>query len=209
MKPLDARITREYGPFPDVDRVHGVSFDGRRLWFASGGRLHAIDPASGLVRRTVQVSADAGTAWDGRHLYQIAAGRIQTIDPHTGRVLATVPAPGGTDSSGLAWAEGFLWVGEHRAGKIHQVEPRTGRVVRTLETGRFVTGVTWAGGDLWHGTWEGDRSGIRRIDRHTGATLEALTMPAGTGVSGLASDGADQFFCGGGGSGTVRVVRRG
>ena len=33
-------------------------------------------------------------------------------------------------------------------------------------------------------------------------------MPPGVNVSGLESDGADQFFCGGGKSGKVRTVRR-
>jgi hypothetical protein len=33
-------------------------------------------------------------------------------------------------------------------------------------------------------------------------------MPAGVGVSGLESDGADTFFCGGGASAKLRVVRR-
>src|SRR5262249_52531367 len=35
-----------------------------------------------------------------------------------------------------------------------------------------------------------------------------LEMPPGMGVTGLESDGADRFFCGGGGSGTVRSIRR-
>jgi len=33
-------------------------------------------------------------------------------------------------------------------------------------------------------------------------------MPAGEGVSGLESDGAELFYCGGGASGKVRAVRR-
>jgi hypothetical protein len=33
-------------------------------------------------------------------------------------------------------------------------------------------------------------------------------MPPGVNVSGLESDGGDQFFCGGGKSGKVRAVRR-
>ena len=35
-----------------------------------------------------------------------------------------------------------------------------------------------------------------------------LTMPAGALISGLESDGADRFLCGGGQSGKVRAVRR-
>jgi glutamine cyclotransferase len=147
-----AEILREYGPFPGIDEVHGVTFDGRHVWFASGDRLNAVDPASGTIVRSIDVAADAGTAFDGRHLFQIAGDRIQKIDPKTGRVLGTIPVPGGGDHSGLAWAEGMLWVGQYRDRRIHQVDPETGAILRTIETNRFVTGVTWIDGELWHGT---------------------------------------------------------
>jgi glutamine cyclotransferase len=203
-----AEIIREYGPFPGVDHVHGVTYDGRHVWFATGDTLQALDPASGKTLRSIDIAADAGTAFDGEHLFQIAEDRIQKIDPKTGRVLATIPAPGGGADSGLAWAEGTLWVGQHRARKIYQIDPETGAILRTIESNRFVTGVTWVDGELWHGTWEGEESDVRRVDSQTGEVLEKIEMPAGVGVSGLESDGADRFFCGGGKSGKVRAVRR-
>jgi outer membrane protein assembly factor BamB len=208
MKRSAAEVLREYGPFPGVDHVAGVTFDGQHVWFASGSKVNALDPASGKMQRSIDVAASAGTAFDGRHLFQIAEGHIQKIDPKTGRVLATIPAPGGGADSGLAWAEGTLWVGQYRDRKIHQIDPRTGAILRTLESNRFVTGVTWIDGELWHGSWEGDESDLRRIDARTGEVLERLEMPPGVSVSGLESDGADRFFCGGGSSGKVRVVRR-
>ena len=207
MKRSAAKILREYGPFPGAERVNGVTYDGKQVWFASGDKLNAFDPASGEMVRKIDVAAHAGTAFDGRHLFQIAEERIQKIDPKTGRVVATVPTPAG-GASGLAWAEGTLWVGQHRNRKIHQVDPQTGAILRTIESNRFVTGVTWVDGELWHATWEGDESDVRRIDPQTGEVLEKLDMPPGTGVSGLESDGGDRFFCGGGSSGKVRVVRR-
>jgi glutamine cyclotransferase len=203
-----AQIVREYGPFPGADHVHGVTFDGQRVWFAAGDKLIAFDPASGKALRSLEVAAHAGTAFDGRHLYQIVEDRIEKIDPATGRVLAAIPAPGHGGNSGLAWAEGTLWVGQYRDRKIYQVDPQTGAILRTIESRRFVTGVTWVDGELWHGTWEGDESDLRRVDPRTGEVLETLTMPPGVFVSGLESDGGDQFFCGGGGSGKVRAVRR-
>ncbi|HEX6636906.1 MAG TPA: glutaminyl-peptide cyclotransferase, partial [Steroidobacteraceae bacterium] len=133
---------------------------------------------------------------------------IQKVDPESGKVLSTIPAPGNGGDSGLAWAEGSLWVGEYRARKIHQVDPATGKVLRTLESNRFVTGVTWMGADLWHATWEGDESELRRVDAKTGEVLETLQLPAGINVSGLECDGRDTFFCGGGGTGKVRAVKR-
>jgi glutamine cyclotransferase len=203
-----AEILEEYGPFPGVARVHGVTFDGQCVWFASGDRLNAVDPGNGKLVRTIDVAAYAGTAFDGRHLFQLAEDRIQKIDPKTGRVVATIPAPGGGGDSGLAWAEGTLWVGQYRDRKILQIDPQTGATLRTIESNRFVTGVTWVEGELWHGAWDGDESELMRIDPRTGEVRERLEMPAGTGLSGLESDGADRFFCGGGASGKVRVVRR-
>jgi len=208
MKRSAAHIEREYGPFPGMNHVHGLTFDGRHVWFATGDKLNALEPATGTLVRSIEVPAHAGTAFDGRHLFQIAEDRIQRIDPKTGRVLATIPAPGGGGDSGLAWAEGTLWVGQYRERKIHQIDPDTGEVLRTLESNRFVTGVTWVEGELWHGTWEGDESELRRIDARTGEVLEAVELPAGTNLSGLESDGGDRFYCGGGTSGKVRVVRR-
>jgi glutamine cyclotransferase len=203
-----AEIVREYGPFPGVDHVHGVTYDGENVWFAAGDKLSALDPASGNLRRSIDVAAHAGTAFDGEHLFQLAEDRIQKIDPKTGRVVATIPAPGGGGDSGLTWAEGTLWVGQYRDRKIHQVDPETGAILRTIESNRFVTGVTFVDGELWHGTWEGDESELRHVDPRTGEVLETLEMPAGVGVSGLESDGRGEFFCGGGKSGKVRAVRR-
>lgn len=208
MRHSNAEIVREYGPFPGADNVGGVTYDGHDVWFAAGGKLNALDPASGKYQRSIDVPAHAGTAFDGRHLYQIAESHIRKIDPKTGRVLATIPAPGNGGDSGLAWAEGSLWVGEYRAKKIHQIDPETGKILRTIESNRFVTGVTWVDGELWHGTWEGDDADLRRIDPKTGEALELVEMPVGYGLSGLESDGKDQFFCGGGKSGKVRAVRR-
>jgi len=207
MKHAQAEIIREYGPFAGADAVHGVTFDGRHVWFASGDKLNALDPETGEIVRTIDIAGDAGTAFDGKHLFQIAAGHIQKIDLATGRVLATIASPGQGGDSGLAWAEGSLWVGQHLGRKIYQIDPDTGAILRTIESKRIVTGVTWVDGKLWHGTWEGEESDVRRIDAKTGEIMEALDMPEGTGVSGLESDGAGRFFCGGGSSGKVRVVR--
>ena len=203
-----AEIVRELGPFPDAEAVHGVTHDGQLVWAATGARLVAFDGRSGKTLRTIERACDAGTAFDGTHLWQIAESRIDKIDPASGDVLASIPAPGHGADSGLAWAEGSLWVGQYRDRKIHQIDPQNGALLRTIESNRFVTGVSWVDGELWHGTWEGDESELRRVDPASGAVLERLAMPVGTGISGLESDGADLFYCGGGGSGKVRAVRR-
>ncbi|NUO53179.1 MAG: hypothetical protein HOV80_30395 [Polyangiaceae bacterium] len=203
-----AEVTREYGPYPGIESIHGVTHDGTRIWAATGTKIIAIDPESGDIVDSVETEADAGTAFDGKHLYQLAEERIDKIDPATGEVVKTIPAPGKGRDSGLTWAEGSLWVGQYRDRKIFQIDPETGKVLRTLESDRFVTGVTWVEGELWHGTWENDASDIRRIDPDTGEVLERLEMPAGSHVSGLESNGSDLFFCGGGPRGKVRAVQR-
>ena len=203
-----AEIVREYGPFPGEPHIHGVSFDGRNVWYGAGETLRAFDPSTGESVRSLNVASDAGTAFDGSHLYQIAEDRIQKVDPATGKVLSTIPAPGGGKDSGLTWAEGTLWVGQYRERKIHQIDPETGAILRTIESNRFVTGVTWVDGELWHGTWEGADADIRRVDPETGEVLTRLTMPEGTEVTGLESDRRDLFYAGGGPSGRIRAVRR-
>jgi glutamine cyclotransferase len=207
MKKSAAEIVHEYGPFPGIEKVNGVTYDGQHVWFASGDKLNALDPKSGEKVRAIDVAAHAGTAFDGRHLFQLSGDRIQKVDPKTGSVLTTIPAPGG-GGSGLAWAEGTLWMGQYRNKKIYQIDPQTGAVLRTVDSNRFVTGVTWVDGELWHATAEGDKSDLRRVDPGTGEVLEVLEMPPGRSVSGLESDGGDLFYCGGESSGKVRAVRR-
>jgi glutamine cyclotransferase len=208
MKTAKAEIVREYGPFPGADKVGGVSFDGQHVWFASGQNLNVLDPGSGEIVQSLDMLADAGTAFDGQHVYQIVEDRIVKIDPRSGTVLSTIPAPGKGADSGLAWAEGMLWVGQHRARQIHKIDPATGDILHTIESDRFVTGVTWVDGELWHGTWEGEQSDVRHIDPANGAVLERVELPEGVFVSGLESNGSDQFFCGGGGSGKIRAIRK-
>src|SRR4029077_5240670 len=113
-----AEIVREYGPFAGADRIHGVTHDGHRVWAATGAKLVAFDPESGEATRTLDRACDAGTAFDGKYLYQIAEARIDKIDPDTGDVVASIPAPGHGNDSGLAWAEGHLWVGQYQDRKI-------------------------------------------------------------------------------------------
>jgi glutamine cyclotransferase len=203
-----AEVVRDYGPFVGSGRVHGVTFDGRHVWAATDHGLVAFDPADGGIARRIERASDAGTAFDGRYLYQIAEARIDKIDPATGEVIASIPAPGNGGDSGLAWAEGSLWVGQYRERRIHEIDPASGAIRRTIESNRFVTGVTWVDGELWHGTWEDDESDIRRIDPRNGDVLEQLKMPDGTGISGLESDGGPLFYAGGGSSGKVRALRR-
>lgn len=206
--PTAAEILREYGPFPDCDSVAGVTFDGGSTWFAAGTHLQSFDRVTGKPGPRLQVPADAGTAFDGRHFYQITGTVIQKLDAKSGKVLATIPAPGQGRDSGLAWAEGTLWVGQYSDRKIIAIDPNTGEIKKTIESDRFVTGVSWVEGELWHGTWENDTSELRRVEPTTGEVLERLAMPEGTFVAGLESDGSDEFFCGGGKSRKVRAVRR-
>jgi streptogramin lyase len=203
-----AEILREYGPFPRVTNVAGVTYDGESVWFAAGDSMRAFDPDTGEERGALDVPAHAGSAFDGQYLYQIADGRIHKIDPETRNIVSSIPAPAGTGTSGLAWAEGTLWAADYRGRRIHQIDPQSGAILRTIESNRFVTGVTWVDGELWHATGEGEESELRRVDPHTGAVLDSMAMPSGVRISGLESDGKERFYCGGGNTGIVRAVRR-
>lgn len=206
-KSQQAEVLSEH-QFDGVSQVHGVTFDGERVWFAHGGRIAAMDPDSGKLVRSLDVASDAGTAFDGEHLYQLAEDKIHKIDPSSGRIVKTLPAPGGGCDSGLTWAEGTLWVGQYRDRRIVQIDAETGAVLKTIESDRYVTGVSFVDGQLWHGTWEGEASEIRRVDPDSGEVLERLELPEGVGVSGLEAGGSDVFWCGGGHSGKLRKVRR-
>lgn len=203
-----AQIVREYGPFTELDPAHGVTYDGVSAWVATGAHLQSFDLQSGEAVRRFATPCDAGTAFDGHHLYQVTGKAINKLDPQTGDVVATIPAPGDGGDSGLTWAEGKLWVGQYQGRKIYCIDPTTGEVLKAIESDRYVTGVTWDSGELWHGTWENDESDLRQIDPDTGSVLQRLTMPEGTGVSGLESTGHGVFLCGGGRSGKVRAVQK-
>ena len=185
----------------------GSAMMAANIWIATGDTLNAIDPASGKTVRKLDVPAHAGTAFDGQHLFQISGDRIQKVDPDTGRVVATIPTPEG-GASGMAWAEGTLWVGQHRKRKIHQVDPQTGAILRTIEFE-----------PLRHRRHLGRR---RTLARHLGSREKRTASDRsaerrGPGAArhasrvdrvGLESNGSDTFFCGGGSSGKVRAVRR-
>jgi glutamine cyclotransferase len=204
-----AEILREYGPYPGVKDVHGVTFDGTNVWFATGESLCAVAPSTGALVRSITMRARAGSAFDGRYLYQLGDGTIQKIDPGSGEVVSRIPAPEPADGlSGMAWAEGYLWIGEYRARKIHKVDPATGKVVKSLECSRFVTGVTWVQGELWHGTMGDGRTELREVDPSSGAVRRRLELPQGVSASGLESDGNDILYVGGASSGKVRAIRR-
>jgi streptogramin lyase len=199
-----ANVERVYGPMEHGTSVNGVEWDGERLWFGSSAGLAAIDPRSGEIVRKLDVPGDAGTAFDGRHLWQIVEDRIVEVDPSTGAIVSTIPAPGSGRDSGLTWAEGKLWVGQYRDRKILRVDPKTGAVERTIVSDRFVTGVTWHDGELWHAVSDEGTHELRRVDPETGDVLDRLEAPDDVPLSGLATDGR-AFYCGGG---RTRVIRK-
>jgi hypothetical protein len=199
-----AEVLAEYA-FAGIDRVHGVTFDGRDAWIAVGDRLQAVAPG-GTLGRAIAVRAEAGSAFDGRHFYQIAGGKIQKVDPATGAVVALVPAPPDVDYAGLTWAEGALWVAQHSGRRILKIDPATGAVLRTVQSDRLVTGVTFAEGELWHGAVEAGEVELRRVEPASGEVVDALAVPNAF-VSGLEYDGKGRFYAGGGRSGRLRVIR--
>jgi len=202
----EAEVVREYVPIDD-QQIHGVTFDGEHVWFARNDELVAFDPEAGKVVRRLSVpNAIGGTAYDGKHIYQLAKGEILVVQPSDGRIVRKLPAPAKGEDSGMAYADGYLWVGHHRAAKIHKVDAKTGEVVKTLSSDRFVTGVSCVDGALWHGVaFDGKPSELRRI-ASDGTVEETLTVPV-EGISGVESTAEGSFWCGGE-KGRLRLVRR-
>ena len=185
--------------------MRGVTFDGSQVWFGTDDGVRALDPASGRETRKLPVRATAGTAFDGQHLYQVSDRSIVKVEPKSGAIVATIPIEGAEHPAGLTWAEGTLWLAFHDEGKIQQLDPATGKVLRTLDVAKFVTGISFVDGDLWHGV-SNEEPELRRVDPTSGDVLDVLAVPGG--MTGLEFDGKDTFFCGGGSDGKIRAVRR-
>jgi len=202
----EAEIVREHVPI-DEQQIHGVTFDGKLVWFARDDELVAFDPeAEKVVRRHPVAGADAGTAFDGQHLYQLAKGEILVIDPKDGRILRKLPAPGKGGDSGMAYADGYLWIGQCHGAKIHKVDAKTGEVVKMLTSDRFVTGVTCVDGAVWHGAAvDGKPAELRKL-ASDGTVDETLSVPVEL-IAGVESAGNGAFWCAGE-KGRLRLVRR-
>lgn len=203
--PAVATIVREYQPIDDRP-IHGVTFDGTWVWFARDDELVAFDPSTAqVVRRFVVPGANAGTAFDGEHLYQLARGQILVIRPDDGRIVRTLPAPGKGRDSGMAYADGHLWVGQYDDARIHKIDARTGELVKTLSSDRFVTGVTCIDGALWHAaSTDGKPSELRRLAAD-GAVEETVAVPVDV-ISGIEGVPGGELWCGGE-RGTLRRIR--
>jgi outer membrane protein assembly factor BamB len=206
-KMSEAEVVREHVPFEDGKGLHGVTFDGKLVWFARNDELVAFDPETSKVVRTHHVpGADAGTAFDGKLIYQLAKGEIVVLEPETGRVVRKLPAPGKGADSGMAYADGYLWIGQGRGAKINKVDAKTGEVVKTLSSDRFVTGVSCVDGALWHGAAvDGKPTELRRL-ASDGSVEETLTVPVEL-IAGVEHAGNDSFWCAGE-KGKLRLVRR-
>jgi hypothetical protein len=200
-----AEIVREYRPLADGS-VHGVTFDGQLVWYARDDELVAFDPdAEKVVRRLAVPGARAGTAFDGEHLYQLAGAEVLVIRPADGRVVRRLGLPDKGHHSGMAWADGHLWIGDYHGRKIHKVDAKTGEVAKTLTSDRFVTGVSCVDGAVWHGaSGDGEPCELRRLGPD-GTVEESLTLPV-KHIAGVEGNRDGAFWCGGE-NGTLRLVR--
>jgi len=192
-----------------VSNVHGVSFDGQHVWFAHGelGEVIAVRPDTGERAKSLRVPADAGVAFDGECLWIGCEDKIRRVDRDTGEVKAELVSPAGTDTSGIAYHAGHLWVGSYRSKLIYKVHVATGTVVKKLSSDRLVTGVTFRGDDLWHGSVEGGAkdSELRRLHSETGDVIERQEL-VGTFVSGTEADREGRVWCGDPNDGHLRLI---
>ena len=205
MSKPSAEVARELEPM-DESPIHGVTFDGALIWFARDSELLAFDPSSERVVRRLSVpGARAGTAFDGTHFYQLAGEDILVLEPEQGRIVRKLKAPNRGENSGMAWSDGFLWVGQYRAAKIHKLDAQTGELLKTLSSDRFVTGVSCVEGVLWHATSQEGECELRRL-APDGSVEEAWAVPVAA-ISGMERT-PEGFWCGGE-RGKLRLVKTG
>jgi outer membrane protein assembly factor BamB len=202
----DAEIVREYFPLGE-GHIHGVTYDGKLVWFARDDELVAFDPESEkVVHRYPVPGASAGTAFDGKHLYQIAGDEIVVVDPADGTLVRRFPTPAKGMNSGMAWADGYLWIGQFREARIQKVDATTGEIVKTLASDRFVTGVSCVDGALWHAaSYDEEPSELRRLAAD-GTVEETLRFPV-EGIAGIEGKSDGEFWCGGS-KGALRLIRK-
>jgi len=200
-----AEILAEFRPDGDA-QIHGVTLDGTLVWFARTDEILAFDPETATVVRRLSIpGAYAGTAFDGEHLYQLARGEVLVIRPADGRIVRRFPSPAPGNDSGMAWADGHLWIGHYGGAQILKVDAETGDVVKTLRSDRFVTGVSWVDGALFHGvSGDGMPCEIRRV-ASDGTVEETIEVPVPS-ISGMEGAGDGTFWCGGE-KGALRLVR--
>jgi hypothetical protein len=171
-----AEIVREYGPFPAPT-----------TWPASPTTASASGPppapADRLRPRQRRAHAHAGLRRRRRHRLRRQAPlpdrRVAHRQDRPRHRQGAGVDPGARQRQRLG---PDLGRGQPVGGPVPRPQdppdrPEDRRHQRTIESNRFVTGVTWVDGELWHGTWEGDESEMRRIDPQSGAVLERLEMP--------------------------------
>jgi hypothetical protein len=69
------------------------------------------------------------------------------------------------DSHGPKVRSGLGSIG---TGRFIKPIPTQGKFFALLKSNGFVT---WVDGELWHATWEGEESDLRRVDPQTGEVL--------------------------------------
>ena len=206
MNNTDTIIPSELTGGPRTDPIYGLTYDGDQIWAAQGQKLISVDPQTGQTTNEINTGCDAGVAFDGQHIWKLSGESIHKISKETGEVLSSIDAPGeGSSNSGLAWAENSLWVGQFKDRKIYQISPDDGKILKTINSDRYVTGVTWLKGDLWHATWEDEQSELRKINKNTGEVEESYRIESKKIITGLTHDN-NQFYAGGGDSGSIRTI---
>jgi hypothetical protein len=184
----------------DVGQMHGVTWDGELVWCVDGAapRLLGVRPDDGTIARVISgFLADAGTAFDGEHLWQIGGDRARRVDRRDGSVIAEIQLPD-DGVSGMSWADGHFWVGNHRGKHLLKVG-LDGRVAARIDSDCHVCGVTWSRGELWHCAWSTRSPSadgwaeLRRVDPLNGAVLRRLRFP--DWVAGIEADAHGRLWC--------------
>jgi hypothetical protein len=124
------------GPWPT-----GLAWDGRHLWVAdrTTERLYGIDLKRRLTVREVPApSGSQGLAFDGQNLWVADGKELHQVTVEDGTTIVSHRAPAwdgagrGSDTFGLAFREGALWVSDRVRDRIYRVDAETGMVTDML-----------------------------------------------------------------------------
>ena len=203
-----AQLLREFELRSALRPLHGATFDGGRLWLASGRYLLHVIPDSGRVFDDFETFPEiGGLAFDGRHVWQRSRGRLEQLDVRTGLARRQV-APGFESVVGIACIESDLLVLHASGRRLARIGVRQhafgDEAVVLGESEPFTSqawGLAWAGGDLWSAT----AGALVRIDPLSARVLERLALPDGVRVLDLTADDEGRLWCVDGETRTVRV----
>ena len=181
---LDAKTGEATGYIPPSEVNQGnYSYAAGHFWAWAGDPdlFVEIDPKSGAVLKRISPTSEVRAyAVAGNDLWEVGNRTLAKIDINLGAEVARYPLPRDPAlpgaQTGVAVAEGSIWVTRGGLNEVLRVDPATGRVVRRYEG---VTGAVTIAIDAGVAWTISNFSGVMVLDLVTGSVVRA-GIPVGT-----------------------------